>query len=226
MSLGKRIKRIRETVGINQNELAAALKRDKDISQATVSSWENDTRKPDYEILVDIAKIGRVTLDWLLTGEESSFKPPITPYEELKGTTLKILPAYRIPVLSKVTAGDSGSIYTEDNIVRFESVPYKPTETQFYLEVEGESMVRVTGRGINPGDHVKLDTTEVTAYDGDVVVVATVDGRQLIKQYVNFDKDSIELRSFNPEFPSIFVRKVDIVRFYPVLDAIPRSWKP
>lgn len=226
MSLGKRIKKIREKIGINQLELAEMLKTDKDISQATVSSWENSTRKPDYDMLIRIAEIGSVSLDWLLKGKESDFKPPVTSSETLAGEGHKPHSAFHVPVVSTVTAGDTGAILEESNIMYMAPVPDKPSDTAIMLEVQGDSMMRERGRSINPGDLVYIDTKETSVFDGDLVVVTTLDGRQLIKQYRNHDKDTIELRSFNPDYPPIYIPKSDIVSFFRVLQVHPKIWKP
>ena len=158
-SFGNRLKACRDLYGLSQDSLAKKL----GVSRTTVTNWETDVAIPDHVKLIALSEIFKVTLDWLLKGIESTFEPPITDFSKIKGIKHKIYPVYPIPVVSRVTAGDSGSIYAEDNIVRYESVPYKPADTSFYLEVEGDSMVRVTGKGINPGDCVKLDTNETVA---------------------------------------------------------------
>lgn len=69
--LGEKIKKIRKGLGYTQEEFANMLEVD---SNSAVSNWELDKRNPDYKTLVKIAYVGRVSLDWLLTGEK---KPDI-----------------------------------------------------------------------------------------------------------------------------------------------------
>lgn len=196
------------------------------ITEGAVNHWIRGIRSPEGLMLVNVCRLLDITSDWLLTGKESDFKPPVTSPESLAGEGHKPRSAYHVPVVSTVTAGDSGAILEESNIMYMAPVPEKPSDTAIMLEVQGDSMMRERGRSINPGDLVYIDTKETSVFDGDLVVVTTLDGRQLIKQYRNHDKDTIELRSFNPDYPPIYIPKSDIVSFFRVLQVHPKIWKP
>lgn len=56
------LKELRKERGITQTEVAKALK----ITQKTYSNYENGTRKPDIEMLLDIANYYKVSTDVLL----------------------------------------------------------------------------------------------------------------------------------------------------------------
>ena len=58
-TLGKRIREIRDER--NQSEFAQLL----GVDRTTLGSWENDRHEPSLEILIHIARIGKVSLDWL-----------------------------------------------------------------------------------------------------------------------------------------------------------------
>lgn len=222
-NLGQRIANIRKKLGMNQDDFGATLQVK---GKGTVSGWERNERTPDLAVLSRIADLGKVSLDWLITGVESTFSPPITPIDELKGDENIISEVWYVPVVTKVTAGDRNVILEESNVEYMFPVRNKPTSTSLMLEVQGDSMMREKGKSINPGDLVMIDIKEMTAYDGDLVVIATVDGRQLIKQYVDLDEEKIELRSFNTDYPPIYVKKADIVSFFRVLQVHPRVWRP
>jgi len=57
-----RAKALREEAGISQIRLATAL----NVSNQFVSNWENNQRRPNYELLVAIADFFDVTTDYLL----------------------------------------------------------------------------------------------------------------------------------------------------------------
>lgn len=57
-----RIKELRKSKGINQTELANALK----VSQQTISSYENGTRDPDPETLTALSKYFNVSVGYLI----------------------------------------------------------------------------------------------------------------------------------------------------------------
>jgi len=56
------LQKLRNSRNLSQSDFGEAL----DISQATVASWENGTRKPDIYMLVKIADYFDVTTDELL----------------------------------------------------------------------------------------------------------------------------------------------------------------
>ena len=60
--LGKRIYDLRTAFSWSQVQLAEKLS----ISKQTVSNWENENIQPSIEMLVRIAKLFRVTTDYLL----------------------------------------------------------------------------------------------------------------------------------------------------------------
>lgn len=61
-SLGSRIKGLRKENNISQKEFAAKM----GVSNVVLSRYESDERKPDYDVLQQIADYFEVTLDYLL----------------------------------------------------------------------------------------------------------------------------------------------------------------
>jgi len=60
--LGDRIKLLRENRELSQLELAKIL----DVGNSSLSMYESNTRKPDYEVIKKIADYFNVTTDYLL----------------------------------------------------------------------------------------------------------------------------------------------------------------
>ena len=60
------LKELRLERQLTQSELADLLI----INQRTISSWENGSREPDYDMRVKIAKFFDVTTDYLLGVED------------------------------------------------------------------------------------------------------------------------------------------------------------
>ena len=63
--IGQRIKELRELKGMTQSQLGEALF----VSDKTVSKWEKGNSEPESNLLVQMAKLFNVTLDYLLTGD-------------------------------------------------------------------------------------------------------------------------------------------------------------
>lgn len=66
--LGARIATLRKAAGMNQKQLAQALK----ISPSAVGMYEQGRRQPSAEILAAIAELFDVTIDFLVTGKPGS----------------------------------------------------------------------------------------------------------------------------------------------------------
>lgn len=62
MSLGKKIKKLREEKGIRQEDIGKLF----NVSKSAVSQWENDIRTPDMDTIVKLAAFFNVTTDYLL----------------------------------------------------------------------------------------------------------------------------------------------------------------
>lgn len=68
IELGKRIKVLREKSRLTQRQLADSLQ----ISAQAVSKWERGENAPDITMLIPLSKILKVTVEWILSGEERS----------------------------------------------------------------------------------------------------------------------------------------------------------
>lgn len=64
--LGIRIRELRTSFGWSQVELAEKL----NVSKQTVSNWENDNIQPSIEMLMRLARIFRISTDYLLGLDE------------------------------------------------------------------------------------------------------------------------------------------------------------
>jgi transcriptional regulator with XRE-family HTH domain len=62
MNFGENFKNIRKQCGLSQQEVADKLQ----IKQSSVSDWENNVSRPDYEKLIALAELYDVTLYELL----------------------------------------------------------------------------------------------------------------------------------------------------------------
>lgn len=62
MNFGENFKNLRKQCGLSQQEVADKLQ----IKQSSVSDWENDVSRPDYEKLIALAELYDVTLYELL----------------------------------------------------------------------------------------------------------------------------------------------------------------
>lgn len=66
IEIGKRIKMIRRKKRLSQIALAAELH----VSREQISRWENGSKIPALDILYQLSVIGKVSMDYLITGQE------------------------------------------------------------------------------------------------------------------------------------------------------------
>lgn len=62
VNLGYRIKQLRTTKRLTQNQLANRL----GLTKSAISAYENSERVPSYDILIKLASLFNVTTDYLL----------------------------------------------------------------------------------------------------------------------------------------------------------------
>lgn len=67
MKFGETLKNLREIKAITQKDLGKIL----GVSRATIAGYETKNHQPDYEKLETLSRFFDVSIDFLLTGEES-----------------------------------------------------------------------------------------------------------------------------------------------------------
>ncbi len=70
MKFGEDFKKCRKDIRLSQKDVAQKL----GIYQSSVSDWENDISRPDYETLFELCKIYNVTIYQLLGIDENTFR--------------------------------------------------------------------------------------------------------------------------------------------------------
>lgn len=146
MTLGHRIRQLREDSHMAQKELAARLH----IANSTMSQYESGERVPSDEMKLKIADLFGVSVDYLLG------RPRVVSNN-----------AIRVPVLGSIPAGIP--LEAIEDIIDWEEVPHEMAaggKTYFALQVKGDSMYP----NYLPGDVVIVRRTECCDSGADCVV--------------------------------------------------------
>ena len=72
--LSERLTALRKGKGYSQSRLAQEL----NLSPSTIGMYEQGRRVPDLDTLIALAKLCRISLDYLITGREYRFPEEIT----------------------------------------------------------------------------------------------------------------------------------------------------
>lgn len=84
-NFGKRIKELRQSVGMTQQQLAERIW----VSKAAISNYELYDRNPSPEILIKLAKVFHVSTDYLLGVEDE--ETPTLKLNDLTDEDIQIL---------------------------------------------------------------------------------------------------------------------------------------
>lgn len=93
MTLGQKIKKLRNEKGLTQKDLADSL----NVTFQTVSKWENDENEPDVNTLKELSKIFECSIDFLLNEEEIDYKKETTPIIVEKPVETKTIIVHEYP---------------------------------------------------------------------------------------------------------------------------------
>ena len=66
-NFGERLAALRKERGMSQEELAEKLQ----LTRQTISKWETGASTPDLELLIQLAEVFDVSVDFLLGGKET-----------------------------------------------------------------------------------------------------------------------------------------------------------
>lgn len=205
-TLGNRIRHIRdEILRLNQASFANMLGFSR---AATISDYEKNKRNPDIVTLRKIAKLGSVTLDWLLTG-----KPPKSILEIVHDEHMEeYVKGTSCDDYCKVPVFDMNMLPGPDSIpgrlpIEMTLVPKKDvTDRMIWLRFSGESMEPTIADGAVLG----VDRGEKRLLNGKVYLVwLSYEGVTVKRVFI--DPKRIILASDNQSFPktTMPVKKFD-----------------
>ena len=228
MSIGETIKRLRESMGLSQKELAQILK----ISNQRLSNWEKDINQPNADFIAALCDVLNVNADDLLGTKKATIldinqAKLFRLYDQLskkskdivmdtaqklleleKNQTTLIMPYLfegQIPTTEldyyPQAAGMGGGQYVTDAIPEKINVPSfeVPPKADFIIQVVGDSMEP----SFKTGDKLFIESTSVLRL-GDIGVFNYL-GEQLVKE---FGKG--ELISHNKSYEPIRVNEKEL----------------
>lgn len=196
-TFGSRLKALRQSKGLTGVELGEIL----NVSNKTISTWENNTREPNQEMTATIAEYFNVTTDYLLgrNSTTNELKPDINYAIPLTG-------GVRIPVLGSIVAGIPNTAVTEYDEWMEISQSLAMRGDYFALRIKGDSM-------------------EPTLFDSDIVVIrqqpdiedgeiaaVSIAGNEATIKRIYHRSDGIDIVGDNVRaFPRMFYSNHDIV---------------
>jgi len=198
MTFAGRLKQLRIEYGLTQEELANAL----NISKGTIGMYEIDKRKPDTDMLKEIANYFKVSIDYLLCNTD--FRENDLPRNAF--TTDDYL---AVPILGTIRAGEP--IYAEVNIIGHAPVPKFMISSgeHFYLKVIGDSM---NMDNIVDGGYVLVRRQDMVENGETAVIIVDGDEATIKKFYRTDTTVTLMPKSSNPLHQPIVIdiRKISV----------------
>lgn len=188
MTIGARIKELREKSNFTQEELGKKL----NTTKQTIFKYENNivTNIPTSKIQL-LAKIFNVTPAYLMGWEDNIYSyENVMPLPKMKN----------VPLVGTIACGKP--ILAEENIEAYIEVPIE-YNVDFCLRAKGDSMINAR---IFDGDVVYIHKQE-DVENGEIAAVLIDDEATLKRIYKSADR--ITLRAENPTFDDIVYTKDD-----------------
>lgn len=203
MSLANKIREIRKSKGLTQEEFCAKI----GVSRASVAQYETSKAVPPPDTLLKIAEFGGVDVNTLINNvNTNSAAEPTVPYYTDRES--KLIPFYNIDV----TAG-SKDLFIDNR----ETIDYKIDmpgfkDCDFAVPVSGHSMYPKISSG-NIIFCKKVNHREFIEY-GHIYLIVTNDRRMIKQIRRSNDKESLMLVSENPEYDTFDLKKELIQHLY------------
>lgn len=196
MTLGQRLKKIREDLGYNQNDFAAEL----GISSKTYWDYEKDKSPIKSTFIESLVKKYEINASWLFTGKGEMYtnKEVVLPTIATSYSDCVTLP------LITASAGGGYSLISNARI----SVPMDELKKIGYLIFDNLVIVKISGDSmsekINDGDILVIDTKFEAVQDGKIYVINY--GGELFCKYLLNNVTEVILKSHNKDYPPVSLK--------------------
>lgn len=195
--IGKNIRYLRKRAGYSQEQVARKL----DVTQGTVSQWENGLTEPDTRTLAQLAQMFSVPLDYFLSEE---------PHRDLDSIRIT---RNAVPIIGEIACGEP--ITAQQNIEGYADLP-DGVHADFALRCKGDSMEPTFMHG-----DLVLIRNSPDFQPGQIAAVG-IEGEALLK-HVYRQGENILCVSENPAYaPQTF--HADQVTIYGLAVGYVRMW--
>lgn len=227
MNIGERIKKLREDLGLTQEEFGERL----GVTRQAIYQIEKGLRTPGIKFIVKASEVFNVPISYFLDEESLVITRDEKYYlfsiiksldEEERRKVLDFLykmkgiPVKKIPVLGYVRAGEPLQVERENEPIKYLELPYDETKNvEYALIVKGDSMIDAK---IYEGDYLLVN--EKLQWENNSLVVAIINGKATLKRLV-FDNGKWKFKPANKEYPEIELKENDDIKIIKVV----KTWR-
>lgn len=175
-----RIRELRKKHKISMKELGQYV----GVAESTISLYETEKRQPDNNVLIKIAEIFNVSVDYLLGRETNDI------YASIGAMPVKKI---KLPVLGNVACGEP--IYANEDLEGYVYIN-EDIGADFCLHAKGDSMVNAR---IFDGDTLFVKKQDMVD-DGEIAVVLIEDEATVKRVYYDRENNTITFMPENPAY--------------------------
>lgn len=187
MSLGDRLKQLRQEKGLTQSQLGAYF----NLAESSISLYESGKRSPDYATLKRLAAFFDVTADYLLDYSDSARQTREGPSPYPSTGLLR-----QLPVITHIDQEGSRLKYRQKDTAEW-YYDDPPGQARLYWFLVSSDTLR--GDGILPGD-LALIEEPAQVDNGQAGLVCLPEGGCLLCRIFRQDS-SMVLQCSNPQYP-------------------------
>lgn len=200
-TLGQRIKHLRKTAGLSQQALAEACGWS---SQSRIGNYESDLREPSLADLLLLAPALGVSIAELAGSEALPAATDTLDVGHARGGA--------VPVVGHAQLGTHGY---------FEEIDFPVGHGDGYLRIHSDDPnaygLRVTGDSMHPriknGEYVLIEPNK-PFHAGDEVMVRTLDGQAMIKEYIYLREGMYRFDSVNQNHPPLHIPQAEVSKIH------------
>ena len=216
-TLGMHIKKLRKAKGMSQQELALACGWE---SQSRIGNYERGIREPNLQDLQKLSRALNTSFNELVAGHDRHSGNLLSDRKEVHLIDLGLERSKdnhragrakdgRVPVVGNAQLGNEGY---------FEALDFPPGHGDGYLNIHSDDPdaygLKVTGDSMLPriknGEYVLIEPNK-SYFSGDEVMVRTVAGRTMIKEFIYLRDGMYRLDSVNAEHMPIHIAESEVL---------------
>lgn len=204
----ERLKWAMDQRGVTEQKLLAEAGK---LSEAAISKWlSGETRSPNAKYVFPVARFLRVNADWLISGTGPALNSALI--SESDGSPIEPLPVQSrmVRILGVAQLGMDGYWAAGELGDAGGSVDIGSNDAEAYaLKVVGDSM----HPRIRNGEYVVAEPSHRYG-PGDEVVVVTIDGRAMVKEFLFARDGHVVLHSVNDAHGRMTLKQEEITSIH------------
>lgn len=227
MNIGEKFKKLREDLGLSQEEFGLKL----GVTRQAIYQIEKGLRTPSIKFIKKASDTFNVPISYFLdeenlvitTSEKLYLLSLIKSLDEKEREKvldflykMKGIPVKKIPVLGYVRAGEPLLINREEDPIKYLELPYEETKNvEYALIVKGDSMKE---KGILENDYLLVN--ENLQFENGDLVVAIIDGMATFK-ILRIEGERKYLKPANHNYKEIELKEGEDIKIIKVV----KTWR-